>query len=514
VTRRSAVAAAAAAGLLGLAPVAGWATSLPQRTFPVTTDVKGPSTDGAVSMDGSAIALVASGNVYVSSVLTGASSLISVGLGGAPANGPSSTPAISGDGSAVAFASTATNLTTAGGSGTTQIYLRGVTVGIEPISVAADGGPANGPSSEPAISVDGRYVAFASTATNLVAGDRNAASDIFVRDRLTRTTVRASVARGGVEANGPSTTPAISGDGRVIGFASAATNLVGGGRGGGGGGGAGVYVRIPSTDATELVSVSTRGQPQNAGVTKPYTQISSLSLDGRLVAFDSNATNLVSGEDPRPRTNVFVRDRRRHTTTLVSQDNAGYEGNNDSFAPFITPSGLFVTFESFARNLAPGGGPRENVFVRDVNLRTTSVVNVTPAGSAPGPEIGGELLERPTLSTDGSVATFTSTAARLTGDASGVPAVFLRLMTAPRGFLRRSVPTGRRPQVTVGADDPGATSFECRIDLRLPFACPPGRLRLPVLAVGRHQLQVRAGGPGMLYDPLGLRVTLRVTPRG
>ncbi|HEU0318358.1 MAG TPA: hypothetical protein VFR49_13565, partial [Solirubrobacteraceae bacterium] len=453
----AAAAAAAAAGLLLLTPGPGLATSLPQRTFAVTTDATGPSTDGAVSMDGSAIALVSSGNVFVSSVLTGASSLVSVGLGGAPANGPSGAPAISGDGSAVAFASAASNLTTAGGNGTNQIYVRGAAAGIEPVSVAADGGLANGPSSQPAISADGRYVAFASTATNLVAGDRNGASDIFVRDRLTRTTIRVSVAHGGVEANGPSTTPAISGNGRVVSFASSATNLAGGARGGG------VFVRIPSTDATELVSVSTRGQPENAGVTKPFTQISSLSLDGRLVAFDSNATNLVSGEDPRPRTNVFVRDRRRHTTNLVSQDNAGYEGNNDSFAPFITPSGLYVTFESFARNLAPGGGPRENVFVRDVNLRTTSVVNVTQAGGAPGPEIGGELLERPTLSTDGSVATFTSTAARLTGNASGVPEVFLRLMTPPRGFLRGAVTTGRRPQVSVGADDPGATSFECRV---------------------------------------------------
>jgi hypothetical protein len=218
--------------------------------------------------------------------------------------------------------------------------------------------------------------------------------------------------------------------------------------------------------------------------------------------------------DPGSRTNVFVRDRRRHTTTLVSQDNAGYEGNNDSFAPFITPSGLYVTFESFARNLAPGGGPRENVFVRDLNLHTTSVVNVAPNGSAPGPEIGSELLERPTLSTDGSVATFTSTAARLTGNSTGAPEVFLRLMTPPRGFLRGSAAAGRRPRVTVGGDDPAATAFECRIDRLLPFDCAPGRLRLPLLPVGRHQMLIRAGGPGMLYDPLGLRVTLRVTARG
>jgi Tol biopolymer transport system component len=508
--RRAALAAALAAGLLGLAPVAGLATSLPQRTFPVTTAATGPSTDGAVSMDGSSIGLVAGGNVYVSGVLTGASRLISVGLGGADANGPSATPAVSGDGSVVAFASTASNLTAAGGNGTSNVFVRSGAGDVELVSVAADGGPANGPSSQPAISADGRFVVFASAASNLVPGDGNGASDVFLRDRLTRTTTRVSVGHGGVQANGPSSTPAISGDGRVISFASTATNLVPGARSPVGG----VYVRVPSTDATQLISVSTGGHQQNAGVAKPFTQISSVSLDGRLVAFDSNATNLVSGEDPRPRSNVFVRDRRRHTTTLVSQDNAGYEGNNDSFAPFITPSGLYVTFESFARNLSPGGGPRENVFVRDLNLHTTSVVDVAPNGSAPGPEIGGELLERPTLSTDGTVATFTSTAARLTGNSSGVPEVFLRLMTPPRGFLRGSPTAGRRPQVTVGADDPAATTFECRIDLLLPFACPPGRLRLPVLPVGRHQMLIRAGGPGMLYDPLGLRVTLRVTARG
>ncbi len=508
--RRAALAAAAAAGLLGGFAADGLASSLPERTFPVSTPAVASGPDGALSTDGGSVAFDASGNVFVTSILTGASRLITGGLGGVPANGTSGQPVVSADGSVIAFASGATNLIAGDVNGVADVFVRAGAGDIEDVSVPAGGGLANGPSSAPAISADGRFVVFASTATNLVPGDHNGASDIFLRDRQAATTTRISVAHGGIEANGPSTTPAISGDGRVISFASTATNLVPGDRNGVGD----VFVRVPSTDGTERVSVSSRAQAQNAAVAAPYTQISSLSLDGRLVAFDSNATNLVAGEDPRSRTNVFLRDRRRHTTLLVSQDNAGYEGNNDSFAPFISPSGLYVTFESFARNLARGGGPRENIFVRDFNTRTTAVVNAAPGGPAPGPELASQLLERPTISGDGTVATFASSAANLTGNSSGAPEVFLRLMTPPRGFLRSGPTTGRRPSVVIGADDPRATAFECRIDRRLPFFCGPGRLRLPLLSIGVHHLLVRVGGPGMLYDPLGIRVTLRVTPGG
>ena len=509
VRRRAALAGAIALAALASDPGAGLATSLPERTFPVSGTVVPTGTDAAVSTDGSSVVFASGGEIHLSSVLTGADRLISVAADGAPADGACASPAVSADGGVVAFVSAASNLA-ARSSGTTDVYVRVGAGKVEDVSVAPDGSPADGPSVQPAISADGRFVAFASFASNLVAGDHNGVADVFVRDRLTQRTTRVSVGHGGVEADGASSTPAISADSRVISFASAATNLVPGDVNRV----ADVFVRIPSTDTTELVSLSSRGQAENAAVTAPFTQISSLSSDGRLVAFDSNATNLVPGEDPRPRSNVFVRDRRRHTTTLVSQDNAGYEGNNDSFAPFITPTGLFVTFESFARNLAPGGGPRENVFVRDLNLRTTSVVDVAPGGAAPGPEVGGELLERPTLAGDGTLATFTSTAANLTGLTTGQPQVFLRLLTAPRGVLRAATRPGRRPVVNVGADDPAATVFECRIDRRLPFNCRRGRLRLPLLSIGTHTLLIRAGGPGLLYDPLGLQVTLRVTARG
>lgn len=507
--RLAGLALAGASALLAGVPHAGLATSLPQRTFPVSSAGGQSGPDAGVSMDGGSVAFDAGGNVYVSSVLTGSNRLISDGLGASAANGASTTPAVSADGNVVAFASAASNLVAGGGAG--DVYVRSGAGPIDDVSVAAGGGPANGPSAQPSISADGRYVAFVSAASNLVSGDTNGVNDIFVHDRETRATTRVSVGSGGAEADGPSTTPAISATGNAISFASAATNLVAGDHNGV----SDVFLRFPAAGTTERVSVSSRGQEQNAAVAAPFTQITSLSGDGRLVAFDSNATNLVAGEDPRPRTNVFLRDRRRHTTTLISQNNAGYEGNNDSFGPFVTPSGLYVAFESFARNLARGGGPRENAFVRDLNLKTTAVINVTPSGAAPGPEVGNPVLGRPTLSGDGTIASFVSTAANLTGSSGGATKVLLRLMTAPRGSLRPPLPThGRHPRITVTADDPAARSFECRIDRGLPFACGPGRLRLPTLALGSHQLLVRAGGAGMLYDPLGIRVTLHVTSRG
>ncbi|MCA1689044.1 MAG: hypothetical protein LC720_00905, partial [Actinobacteria bacterium] len=219
--RRPTLAGTAAAGALGaaiLAP-AGLATQLPQRTFPVTPPFVGPSTGAAISTDGGSIAFDVAGNVYLSGVLTGASRLISAGPGGTPGNGPSSAPVVSADGGVVAFVSTASSLAPGDTNGVADVFARAGAGAVEDLSLAAGGGPADGPSSEPGISADGRLVVFASKADDLVPGDHNGVSDVFVRDRQAGTTVRVSVGRGGVEANGPSTTPAISADGRVITFA-------------------------------------------------------------------------------------------------------------------------------------------------------------------------------------------------------------------------------------------------------------------------------------------------------
>lgn len=501
------------------------ATSLPVRTFELSVaaggPANGPSADFAISRSGRFVAFDSAAtnlgastpagirNIYVFDVLAGVRSMLSGGRGG-PANGDSSNPAVSADGSTVVWQSDASNLVAGDTNGVSDIFVRH---GVEPIvrvSVASDDGQANGPSSEPAISSDGRFVAFMSSASNLVPGDNSHASEIFVRDLVAGTTTRVSVGADGRDPNGPSTNPALSADGRVVSFDSSATNLlptpVPSSH-------ENVYARTLATTATELVSVSTLGTDQNLAVPTPFHQISSLSADGRFVAFDSNADNLVSGDVNRS-TDVFVRDRMTHLTTLASANNAGFEGNNDSFAPTISGNGRYVAFESFARNLASGGGPRENVFVRDLDLGTTSVIDVGPFGASPTAERVTQLLQHPVLSWDGSVAVFGSTALNLTHDPVDNEHVFLRLLSAPRGFVarrpRRSSGNGR-PVIVLHADDRAATTFECRFDRELPRSCPAGRpLLLQRLRPGRHVLLARAGGPGMLYDPVAQRIAFTI----
>jgi Tol biopolymer transport system component len=504
------------------------ATSLPERTFEISAPTgaglsNGASANPVVSASGRFVVFesaatnlgptVAPGvrNIYVVDVLSGVRRLVSVTAGG-PANGDSTSAAISADGSTVAFQSNASNLVAGDSNGVADIFVQHGAGPIVRVSVASDGSQANGASSEPAISADGRYVVFVSSASNLVPGDHSGQPEIFMRDLVAGTTTRISVGAGGVDPNGPSSNPAISADGRVVSFDSSAGNLFPEAKPPGR---ENVYVRLPAINTSERVSVSSAGTEQNQAVGAPFHQISSLSADGRFVAFDSNATNLVA-HDVNRSTDVFVRDRVTHKTTLVSENNAGFEGDNDSFAPYVTPDGRFVAFESFAHNLAPGGGPRENVFVRDTELNATSVIDVAPGGANPTAEQTRQLLQRPALAADGSVAVFSSTALNMTRDPRGTENVFLRLLAAPSGTIERAPALrsrNRRPLVRLRADDPHATTFECRIDRALPYNCPSGRpFHLRRLRVGHHVLIVRAGGPGMAYDPFSVRIDFTIAP--
>jgi hypothetical protein len=162
---------------------------------------------------------------------------------------------------------------------------------------------------------NGRFVAFDSTASNLVAGDTNGESDAFVRDRVARTTERVSVGSTGLEANDDSYEASISADARFVAFDSDASNLVGGETNGR----ADAFVRDRAAGTTDRVSVSSAGVQANAGVGDPDFGPSSLAIgaDGRFVAFESDASNLVAG-DRNGLMDVFVRDRVARTTTLVS----------------------------------------------------------------------------------------------------------------------------------------------------------------------------------------------------
>jgi Ca2+-binding RTX toxin-like protein len=256
--------------------------------------------------------------------------------------------------------------------------------------------------SYPSMSADGRFVAFASSAANLVPGDTNNNEDIFVRDLSTNTTTRVSVDSAGNQGNSSSSYSSISGDGRFVAFSS----------------GANIFVRDLSTNTTTSVSVDSAGNPGNDSSSTP-----SISANGRFVAFGSNATNLVPGDTNNTR-DIFVRDTIGNTTTRVSVNSAGNQGNSgSSSAPSISADGRFVAFTSDSNNLVPGDtNNRNDIFVRDLSTNTTARVSVGSAGNQ-----GNDASRIPYISADGRFVGFYSDASNLVpGDTNNTIDVFVR----------------------------------------------------------------------------------------
>jgi hypothetical protein len=214
------------------------------------------------------------------------------------------------------------------------------------VSTAADGTLANGPSTHAALSTNGRYVAFTSSATNLVPGDTNGKDDVFVKDLQTGAITRVSVATGGEEFpfNSGFDRIDISADGNVVVFASSAplaaddTN-----------GGVDVYVRDRSAGTTTRVSVATGGA-QGSGFSP------SMSDDGRYVVFESIAPNLVAG-DTNGLGDVFLHDRNTQATTRVSVSSQGTQATGTSRLPAISNNGEVIAFISNDPALGPGADP-------------------------------------------------------------------------------------------------------------------------------------------------------------
>jgi Tol biopolymer transport system component len=220
------------------------------------------------------------------------------------------------------------------------------------VSVSHDGGASFGP----AISTNGRFVAFQSEANDLVPGRTNIIDDIFVHDRQTHTTRRVSISSTGVLANDGSFNAAISGDGRFVAFNSSATNLVADDTNGA----PDSFVRDRLNGTTERVSVNSAEQQANGSIGFGLA----ISADGRYVAFSSSATNLVVN-DTNNCEDVFVRDRTLGTTIRVSVASNGTQANGCSFNPAISADGQHVAFESLASNLVTGdSNNRKDVFVR------------------------------------------------------------------------------------------------------------------------------------------------------
>jgi uncharacterized membrane protein len=339
---------------------------------------------------------------------------VSVDPSGVQGNGASNSCAISADGRYVAFYSAASNLVTGDTNGQSDVFVRDRQTGATTrVSVDSAGTQGNGGSERPAISSDGRYVAFYSSASNLVTGDTNGKWDVFIHDRQDGTTTRVSVDTAGAEGNGDSWSSVISSDGRYVAFYSVASNLVTGDTNGQ----PDVFVRDRQSGTTTRVSVDSAGTQGNYG-----SSGCAISADGRYVAFFSTANNLVAG-DTNNANDVFVHDRQDGTTTRVSVDSSGVQGNGSSESPAISADGRFVTFYSDASNLVTGDtNGTWDVFLRDRQSGTTTRVSVDSAGT----QSNGMSFSRG-ISADGRYVTFYSIASNLvTGDTNGKWDVFMR----------------------------------------------------------------------------------------
>jgi Tol biopolymer transport system component len=358
-----------------------------------------------------------------------ATARLSVDSSGRQANSSSSQPAISADGRFVAFQSIATNLVANDTNGHTDVFVFDRQTGqLERVSLENSGLQGNNDSFSPAISADGRCVAFTSSASNLVVGDTNQTRDVFVRDRWLGTTERVSVDSYGNEGFIESNAPALSADGRFVAFYSMASNLVPGDTNTTGD----IFVHDRQTGVTERASVDSAGVEANAETGTP-----ALSCDGHYVAFGSVASNLVAG-DTNGCWDVFVRDLWNHTTERASLDSSGAQAVLASNGPSLSADGRFVGFSSYAANLVAGDTNLEaDIFVRDRLAGTTARVSYASTGA----QANGTCVAC-ALSADGSRVLFSSLATNLVpGDSNGAMDLFLCDLAAGT-IVRASVGTG------------------------------------------------------------------------
>jgi Tol biopolymer transport system component len=419
-------------------------TASAQSTSRVSVDSAGNQADSwsfgaAVSSDGSLVAFASDASnlvvgdtngdydVFVRDRGAGTTERMSVRSTGKEANGDSYEPGISGDGSIVAFTSASAHLVNSDMNGVADVFVHDRTTGkTERVSIDSSGVEGNGSSFHPYLSFDGRYVAFVSSATNLVPGDTNGRVDVFVRDRLGGTTERVSVDSSGSEADGDSGEAVLSSDGSIVAFSSRATNFDSNPAWGF----ESIFVHDRNTGATERQSVDSSGVAPADDSRTP-----AISGDGMVVAFVSTAKTLVSG-DKNWMQDVFVHDRVTGATTRVSVDSNGIEGNMDSYPAALSADGRIVAFASDAWNLVDGdsdpqgGNGFTDVFLHERSIGVTLRVSVDSSGNAGDRNCGNNGLPDIGLSGDGAVVAFAGSATNLaTGDTNGADDVFVHEAT-------------------------------------------------------------------------------------
>lgn len=406
-------------------------------------------------------------DVYLRDRATGVTHRISRGVDGEPNEG-SFHPSVSADGRLVAFTSFATNLVAEDGNGQPDVFLHDRETGATTlVSVSASGEQGDDMSADAIVTADGSAVVFTSFASNMVPGDTNTCAlgsnvfscpDVFLRDLEDGSIERVSVATGGGQSDGWSSTPDVTPDGRFVTFQSDATNL------------AeidtnmerDVFVHDRATGVTERVSVSSHGGEGNARSTN-----ASISDDGRIVAFESGASNLVprdgnqQGNANLPPPDVFVHDRATGITERVSLAADGADPDDWSIFPEVSGDGRWVAFQSYATNIVPGDtNETVDVFVRDLATGAVDRVSVTDDGEEANHWASFHPLS---LSRDGRLIVWSTDAWNLVpGSAEGDRQVVLRDRGPELGIGSASA-DGARVQgwasftgaVLAAAQDPG-----------------------------------------------------------
>jgi Tol biopolymer transport system component len=350
-------------------------------------------------------------------------------------------PSISSTGRYVTFVSYAANLVAGDTNNLPDVFLRDTCVGATGctpsttrISVSSTGAQASGDSRFAIINGNGRYITFHSFAPDLVSGDTNGAGDVFVRDTCigatgcTPSTIRVSVDTTGAQGNDHSFFSSISGDGRYVAFASQATNLVSGDTNAV----RDIYVRdtcigatgcAPSTTRVSIDSNENQASGESNGSFAP-----AISADGRYISFVSSANNLVSG-DINGMPDIFRRDRVLGTTERISLSGNEDEGNADSRFPSISADGQIVAFHTFATNLVPGDTNNAgDVLVRIPGLGLTDHISVASNGAQ-----GNDHSYTSAISTSGGSVAYQSFATNLvSSDTNLQPDIFVcRRQIAP-----------------------------------------------------------------------------------
>ena len=361
-------------------------------TFSTFYDVSDPSVGGNPGEEGRYVAYVSSAvfsnssgkhrQIFWRDRNTGTTKLISAAPTGEEGNGDCYAPAISGDGKSVAFESNATNLITDDKNGVKDIFIwHSVTNKIERVSVGIDGKEANAASYEPSVSGNGNLIAFTSTASNISTTEKGTSNNnVFLRDMALNTTIMISVDPSSKKGGGGSNA-SIAYDGKRMAFYSQTSTLVSDDKNGLWD----IFLWEQNNPKLKRISLTADGKERNQGEESVNRIVApSISGNGRYIVFTTTASNMVPGDDKNFQ-DVFIYDTQTNTTIIASTSADGKFGNADS--PIgqgekiaISFDGNYVAYSTKATNL---GVPASNIVLYNVAAKKNKAVS-TVAGSSVG----------------------------------------------------------------------------------------------------------------------------------